>query len=387
MNLLFRGLASDYREETVFYEVGASQNDGGFLSEKCFLRALSVEEKRVERSRKLLLLMLLDAKKLWEGQDGKRLLLSFLSVLSSSSRETDVMGWYKKGSIIGLIFTEIEEEEKEGVRNAIFNRISRLMHRSLTTAHAQRISISLNFFPESAVIAPHDHDDHNPSKPDPFERPNSRKIARAAKRGIDLTGSTLALIALAPLFGLIALLVRLTSKGPVFFRQRRVGRGGRTFDCLKFRSMHVSNDPAIHKEYVQKLISGQCVTDSESTNAGAVYKIRDDPRVTRVGRLLRKTSFDELPQFWNVFKGEMSLVGPRPAIPYEIECYDIWHRRRVLDVKPGITGLWQISGRSRTTFDEMVRLDLKYARTWSVWLDLLILLKTPRAVVSGEGAY
>jgi lipopolysaccharide/colanic/teichoic acid biosynthesis glycosyltransferase len=118
-----------------------------------------------------------------------------------------------------------------------------------------------------------------------------------------------------------------------------------------------------------------------------VYKITDDPRVTRVGRFLRKTSLDELPQFWNVLKGEMSLVGPRPPIPYELESYRTWHKRRILEVKPGITGLWQIYGRSRTTFDEMVRLDLRYARTWNLFLDLKILVQTPRAMFSGEGAY
>ncbi len=117
------------------------------------------------------------------------------------------------------------------------------------------------------------------------------------------------------------------------------------------------------------------------------YKLTNDPRITRIGGFLRKTSFDEIPQFLNVLRGEMSLVGPRPPIPYEVESYDIWHRRRLLGVKPGITGLWQVAGRSRTTFDEMVRLDLQYAKSWSFWLDLKILLQTPRAVVAGDGAY
>src|SRR2546422_5417446 len=123
------------------------------------------------------------------------------------------------------------------------------------------------------------------------------------------------------------------------------------------------------------------------TNGRAIYKLTNDPRLTRLGRFLRKTSLDELPQFLNVLRGEMSMVGPRPPIPYELEAYDIWHRRRLLDVQPGITGLWQVSGRSRLPFDDMVRLDLKYARAWSLWLDLKILLRTPHAVFSGEGAY
>jgi lipopolysaccharide/colanic/teichoic acid biosynthesis glycosyltransferase len=138
-------------------------------------------------------------------------------------------------------------------------------------------------------------------------------------------------------------------------------------------------------EYVKRLIEGNASPDA-ATN-GRVYKITADPRLTRVGRFLRRTSLDELPQFLNVLRGDMSMVGPRPPIPYELEAYDVWHRRRLLEVKPGITGLWQVSGRSRIPFDDMVRLDLRYAKTWSLWLDFRILLRTPRAVFSGEGAY
>jgi lipopolysaccharide/colanic/teichoic acid biosynthesis glycosyltransferase len=145
--------------------------------------------------------------------------------------------------------------------------------------------------------------------------------------------------------------------------------------------MKVNNDPAIHKAYVQNLIQKK-VDQSNGT-----FKIKNDPRITKVGRFIRKTSLDELPQFINVLKGEMSLVGPRPPIPYEFEHYYLWHRRRILEAKPGITGEWQVQGRSRTTFDDMVRMDLHYIRHQSVWLDLKILIKTPFAVVSGDGAY
>jgi lipopolysaccharide/colanic/teichoic acid biosynthesis glycosyltransferase len=150
---------------------------------------------------------------------------------------------------------------------------------------------------------------------------------------------------------------------------------------LKFRSMHMDNDPGIHEEYVRKLIA------NEVMDSGGAYKIKDDPRVTPIGRFIRRTSLDELPQFVNVLTGEMSLVGPRPPISYEFETYALWHRRRVLEVKPGITGIWQVHGRSRTTFDEMVRMDLLYIRNQSIWLDLKILLKTPLAVISGAGAF
>jgi lipopolysaccharide/colanic/teichoic acid biosynthesis glycosyltransferase len=150
--------------------------------------------------------------------------------------------------------------------------------------------------------------------------------------------------------------------------------------------MYFGNDPRIHQDFVARLISGG--GDGEQGDAnGGFYKIKDDPRVTALGKFLRKTSLDELPQLFNVLKGEMSLVGPRPPIPYEVEAYDIWHRRRFLEVKPGITGLWQVKGRSRTKFEDMVRLDLEYARTWSLGLDFKILLETPRAVFFGGGAY
>ena len=148
--------------------------------------------------------------------------------------------------------------------------------------------------------------------------------------------------------------------------------------------MHIDNDPSVHKEYVTKLIAGQAERQAPSGNGEGVYKLTNDRRVTRVGKFLRRTSLDELPQFLNVLKGDMSLVGPRPAIPYEVAAYETWHRRRVLEVKPGITGLWQVYGRGRVRFDEMVRLDLQYATSWSPWLDINILMRTPRAVLKGR---
>jgi lipopolysaccharide/colanic/teichoic acid biosynthesis glycosyltransferase len=181
-------------------------------------------------------------------------------------------------------------------------------------------------------------------------------------------------------------LIKPTSKGPVIYKQERLGRFGARFKCLKFRTMYSNNDPKIHQEYVQKFIAGKDGLNNSEGSDKPVYKLVKDPRVTFVGGLLRKTSLDELPQFWNVLRGDMSLVGPRPPVPYEFEVYDIWHRRRVLEVRPGVTGLWQVSGRNRTRFDEMVRLDLRYCQTWSIWLDLKILLATPKAVFNGGGA-
>jgi lipopolysaccharide/colanic/teichoic acid biosynthesis glycosyltransferase len=156
---------------------------------------------------------------------------------------------------------------------------------------------------------------------------------------------------------------------------------------LKFRSMYVDNDPTAHREFVTQLIDAGNGNAGPGNKENGTYKITDDPRVTPVGRWLRKMSLDELPQFINVLKGEMSLVGPRPPIPYECEHYDIWHRRRVTEAKPGITGLWQVEGRSALPFDEAVRLDIKYIREWSLWLDFKILIQTPWVVLTCKGGY
>lgn len=194
------------------------------------------------------------------------------------------------------------------------------------------------------------------------------------KRTVDIVVSLVGLVLLFPLFAIIALAIRLDSPGPVFFRQVRVGKGEHLFTCFKFRSMRQGADA----EY-EKLME-------QNEAQGVFFKIRDDPRVTRVGRFLRRTSLDELPQLFNVLMGHMSLVGPRPAPPYEVQRYQTWHKRR-LEVAPGMTGLWQVSGRSELTFDEMVLLDLYYIENWSPLLDLQILLKTIPKVIIGEGAY
>ena len=211
-------------------------------------------------------------------------------------------------------------------------------------------------------------------------------MAFGIKRAMDVFGSASALLLFSPVLAAIAVAVKLTSKGPVLFRQERLGQYGQTFTFLKFRSMYTNCDAKIHQEYVNQFIAGE-VAENNADGKKAVFKIQQDPRVTSVGRFLRKTSLDELPQFLNVLRGEMSLVGPRPPIAYEFHAYDLWHRRRVLEIKPGITGLWQVEGRSRTRFDDMVRLDLKYARGWSLWLDVKILIQTPSAVFSGDGAH
>jgi lipopolysaccharide/colanic/teichoic acid biosynthesis glycosyltransferase len=228
--------------------------------------------------------------------------------------------------------------------------------------------------------------------PDFSDQDDRRKYGFAVKRLIDVVVSSIGLVLSAPIFLGVAALIKLTSEGPVFFRQQRIGQHGTPFTFLKFRTMFTNNDHSLHKEFVKKLIAGQVGSGSNgngngSGNGHGVYKIKSDPRITRIGSFLRRSSLDELPQLINVLKGEMSLVGPRPPVAYEVEAYDIWHRGRLMEAKPGITGLWQVNGRSRVKFDEMVRLDIRYARTWSLWLDIKILLRTPHAVLLGEGAY
>jgi lipopolysaccharide/colanic/teichoic acid biosynthesis glycosyltransferase len=205
---------------------------------------------------------------------------------------------------------------------------------------------------------------------------------------IDLLWSISLLVLLAPVFAMVGVAIKLTSKGPILFRQTRVGQLGRPFTLLKFRSMYVNADSKVHEQYVKDFVAWGKDRDDEpeALKQDGFFKINRDPRVTSLGRFIRRTSIDELPQLLNVLAGHMSLVGPRPPTDYEVECYDTWHMRRVLEARPGLTGLWQVKGRSRTTFDDMVRLDLKYIDKWSTWNDLKILLQTPWVVLKGDGA-
>lgn len=206
------------------------------------------------------------------------------------------------------------------------------------------------------------------------KEPSIRGRNLAVKRVIDVSFSVLFLTLLSPIWALIALLIKLDSPGPVIFKQMRLGRAGRPFTCYKFRTMHQNAELAVE----------QLAEFNEAT--GPIFKIRDDPRRTRIGKWLRKASLDEVPNFWNVIKGDMSVVGPRPALPKEVEQYQPWHRRR-LEAAPGITGLWQVNGRSELTFDEMVMLDLYYIENWSAFLDLKVMFKTVPTMLFGRGAY
>ena len=215
-----------------------------------------------------------------------------------------------------------------------------------------------------------------------FREPLS-DFARGVKRVSDIVIASLALILLSPLWLLIALVIKLDSRGPIFYRQERVGMDGRIFLVYKFRTMRTGADSEIHREYQKKFIAGTAEANVGDDEKPA-YKLRDDPRITRAGRILRRFSLDEAPQLFNVLSGDMSVVGPRPPIPYEVEAYELWHRKR-LDMKPGVTGLWQVSGRNRLSFEEMVKLDLFYIENWSLLFDMKIILRTVLVLVRGEG--
>ncbi len=372
-----------------FSWTAVSVGEREILHEDDFKRMISVERKRTERSRKPFLLMLLETGGHQPSDQSTNALAKSLAALRASARETDVIGWYKEKFIAGVMFTDLVIDDKNSILSTMLARVSNVLQDILTFEQFNHISISFHFFPdkwdEDATYRP-----NNPTLyPDLSEREKATQVSTVTKRAMDILGSALLLIIFSPVFLIVALAIKMSSEGPVFFKQRRVGQYGKSFTFLKFRSMRANNDSSAHRIYVTQLIAGQAQRNPTNGNGDgdSVYKLTNDDRITRVGAYLRKSSLDELPQLLNVLRGEMSLVGPRPAIPYELAAYQTWHRRRVLQVKPGMTGLWQVNGRSRVKFDEMVRLDLRYAEIWSPWLDIRILLRTPRAVLEGQGAH
>jgi lipopolysaccharide/colanic/teichoic acid biosynthesis glycosyltransferase len=356
------------------------------LQEQIFHSMLTLERRRAERSRNSFVLMLLDAGAFAGTETSDHLMLQVASVLLKSIRETDLVGWYKNGLVLGVIFTETSLEFKNSITEILRSKVVNALDDELSREVTSNLIVTVHLFPESQ-----DGDGAKPIAdsrlyPDLTQGNPKTGLPLLVKRVTDIVGSAALLVLASPLLIVVALAIKLTSKGPVIFQQDRLGQFGARFKCLKFRTMYTDNDPKIHEEYCQRFIAGRA--DGETASGKPpIYKIINDPRVTPLGRFLRKTSLDEVPQFWNVLSGKMSLVGPRPPVPYEYAVYDIWHRRRVLEAKPGVTGLWQVSGRSRMSFNDMVRLDLRYSQSWSLWLDLKILVATPRAVLGGEGAY
>ena len=363
----------------------------GLYQESYFCEMLSLERKRSERSRKPFLMMFADLQNFEEGFERHVIAKKLGDTLSLVTRDTDIKGWYKYGNMVAVIFSEITIHEKnlKSAQKLITDKCHSALRIGLDVGEFERVILTWHIFPGRFDKIFNEDSTHTKVYPDILARIARKRSALFVKRMIDFFGSFLALAFFSPLFLVIAALIKFTSKGPVFFKQERVGLFGKRFVFLKFRSMYTDNDSTIHKEFVKNLIHGEQnqAKCKESANQEGTYKITRDPRVTQVGRFIRKTSLDELPQFLNVLIGDMSLVGPRPPIPYECAEYDIWHRGRVLEMKPGITGLWQVKGRSATTFDEMVRMDIKYVQEWSLWLDLKILLQTPWVVFTGKGAY
>ncbi len=358
---------------------------GEVLHEETFHRMISLERKRSERSQRPFVLLLIDTGRNQPGDKPSRVLLDMLSALQGATRETDVTGWYTTNSVMGVMFTEIVLDNN-AVLSTILSRVGAVLRERLDTDQFSRIKFSFHVFPDDWDSQDQERPSNPTLYPDLEKRQESDRLGRATKRMIDVLGSLSLLAILSPVFLMIAAAIKLTSRGPVLFQQKRIGEHGTPFTFLKFRSMYMNNDSSEHREYVRQLIAGQAEKKSVNGNGTGVFKLANDSRITPVGRVLRRSSLDELPQLINVLRGEMSLVGPRPPVPYEVEAYATWHRRRLLEAKPGITGLWQVHGRSRVEFDDMVRLDLRYARDCSPLLDLKILLQTPKAVIAGNGA-
>jgi len=347
------------------------------ISQELFRGSLVRHQHGVDRTNRPLVVVLVS----WPahgGAEASTIWTPAIDAIAAATRDSDIIGWFEREVVLGVILIDLDRFG--GPEQAEIER--RLQRTLLSRLPAEVVAgLSIRFQVHARANGAQDRE----PKPvvQPVEPRRRAAVYGFVKRGLDIAGSVTLLVACAPLLAVIAAAVKLSSPGPVFFRQIRVGQGMKRFTILKFRTMSVTADHAIHHEFVSRFIRAG---DDRVINTSTVFKMADDPRVTDVGRVLRKTSLDELPQLWNVLRGDMSLVGPRPPIPYEVEQYKSWHCRRVLEAKPGMTGLWQVTGRSHTTFDDMVRLDIRYARTCSFATDLKILLATPRAVIAGKGA-
>jgi lipopolysaccharide/colanic/teichoic acid biosynthesis glycosyltransferase len=325
---------------------------------------LSRERKRTERTGTPFLLVLIDFEPL-AHPPARRSFDAIGLVIAASTRDTDVTGWQRNGSTLGVIFTALNGSSREVTRAAVGGKIRKLLTQNLSESEAAAVTIAFHFFPEEGGSGGGTRVDEGILLDAGRDSKTAAgKLFALVKRASDIAVSLLALMVLSPFLLLISIAIKMTSAGPVFFTQRRVGRYGAEFTLVKFRSMYGANDSRLHLRFSQSLARGS-----------------RDPRITPFGAFLRASRLDELPQLVNVLAGTMSIVGPLPAIPYEFECYQLWHRRRILNAKPGMTGLWQVNGRQQTSFDDMVRMDLQYIRDRSFWVDLKILLKTPLSLL------
>jgi len=348
--------------------------DRNILPESYFANALRIEKLRANRSKSPLSIALFYFQ--GDTENNENSIREFLTSLQRNTRETDIKGWVDQ-DVIGLILPDTDEEGLKRCIAKVKNGDGNGHYPVVTATYP-------DFLFERLLVEKEGTPDIFPIELDKTQHSNGFDLF--VKRWMDIVGSLAGILLFSPLMFVTGLMIKLDSPGPIMFKQIRQGEKGTRFRFLKFRSMYSSCDDTAHREYVASLIKGELERINQGDSVDPLYKMKSDPRITRVGKIIRKTSIDELPQLFNVLKGDMSLVGPRPPLPYEVEKYEPWHLRRILETKPGITGLWQVEGRSKTSFDDMVRLDLKYALNWSLWLDMKILLKTIRAVIRPNGA-
>jgi lipopolysaccharide/colanic/teichoic acid biosynthesis glycosyltransferase len=342
------------------------------LGEGVFRETLVRERKRADRFAAPFAVLIVDRS---DSATTASPWVAVVGAVSTVKRNSDAVGWLDEGAVLGIL---LPEASRAGSL-AVLDRLRRELASRI--GDAALASISMRLYGHGVESAP----DGDPFPPadlliEAFVQEDVKPWRDAGKRALDIVGSLMMMAVFAPVMLVALVAVKVTSPGPVLLRQVRIGRRGEPFKMLKLRTMYVNAGHGIHQAYMAWFIQS---SGKESRSGAEFFKLKEDPRITRPGRILRRTSLDELPQFWNVLRGEMSLVGPRPPLPFEVEQYQPWHRRRVLEAKPGITGLWQVSGRSRTTFDDMVRLDLRYARTHTMWTDIKILAATPLAMFKG----
>lgn len=348
--------------------------DKNVLSKIEFLKSLRMEKRRAERTKLPLSMAIFSFREIDNG-DLESISKEFLKYLTKVTRETDIKGCLNYGEI-ALLLPDTDENGLKQCVEKIINGNGKPPKTIIMGTYPDYIFQKLLSEEDDLDFFPLDLDKEIPTPLFQF----------LLKRMIDVLGALLGILVFSPVMLVLTILVKITSPGPIIFKQMRLGYKGRKFPFYKFRSMYHNINDQIHREYVARLIQGDLEKVNRGKNGDAFFKLKDDPRITPLGKFIRKTSLDELPQLFNVLKGDMSLVGPRPPLPYEVEKYKSWHLRRILEMKPGITGLWQVSGRSKTTFDEMVRLDLRYVQNWSIWLDIKILFKTIREVFFPKGA-
>jgi lipopolysaccharide/colanic/teichoic acid biosynthesis glycosyltransferase len=354
--------------------------DWGLYIQNYFRTMLNFEIRRTERSKNPFLLVLVSINESIINSLDRNTLVKFRETFDHITRETDIKGWYRENKTIGIVYTDMSSQNRDLILKKVKEGLKKVFGHSIPH-HA---FIKTYLYPEDlGKETSREAVDSLDALPDHSHLSTSHVLAQTAKRIIDIAGSIVGIMLFTPALIIIPLIIKLTSRGPVFFTQKRVGLNGQTFKMLKFRSMHTNNDSSIHKKFMQDFIKNQGTVTSDTK----IFKLVRDPRVTWIGRIIRKTSLDELPQFFNVLFGDMSLVGPRPAIPYETEEYDGWHKRRFLGVKPGITGFWQVYGRSTTAFDTMIRMDIHYVRNWTPAMDLKLMFKTPFSLFTAKGAY